>query len=57
MAKNRPKLRVFYNKKYTSSKKAHHRRLCGWDEYELCVRVATVIATIIAIIIAIIKII
>ena len=30
------KIRIFYAKKYTSSKKVHHRRLCGCYQYDLC---------------------
>ena len=43
LVKNTSKLRkiakkicIFYAKKYTSSKKVHHRRLCGCDLYQLC---------------------
>ena len=29
-----PKFRVLHAKRYTGSKKVHHRRLCGWDKYQ-----------------------
>ena len=32
---NGPQFRVLYAQKYTGSKKVHHRRLCGWDKYQL----------------------
>ena len=31
-----PKFRVFFDKRYTGSKKVHHRRMCGWDKHQLC---------------------
>ena len=44
-SQNRPKLCVFYARKYTRSKKVHHRRLCGCDKYELWLATAASLRT------------
>ena len=31
------KICVLYAKNYNGSKKEPHRRLCGWDKYQLCI--------------------